>query len=431
MNNNNLREEAKNVLASKTEKSVSKGTEVVDDYLEPPVLIDLPFGEGEIIKNYKEMCRLLNEKERTGNSKQAQLKRWEKFFSWEKKGYKFIITNTKDNLFLTGDNNRLFQSNKEYIDNIQKLLLNYFHNETKRGEYYSYLSTRLMILITNIVRSSFSRHKFQDFEQVVDYTEKQLKENPEFANFYFDRVYNSLRLDFDRALSLLENQRIVNYDRVMMVKPILDYDHSEFTDEQLRGFGFTDSIQHDFYYHWMGVDDEYDSLNFEEDRDRFYRVRRSLTAPREAKEFERTIILHVENMTLEILGCSDIQQMFARNLEAKFYKMRNDALEKLLGIEYVYTAYKAFFSPLILARMKEEDDEMFKLPDEQVVELKNTLNKQFNDNIEKNYRRYLEKAEDTNEFLRNNNQQIVANAKKPLKSFLDLSGRYARIKLKK
>lgn len=431
--NNNQEKDVRNVLASKVDKpkeNVPKGTEVTDDYLEPPVLVELPFGEGEIIKNYKEMCKLLNEKERTGNSRQAQMRRWEKFFLWEKKGHQFIITDTKDNVFLTGDNNRLLQSNKEYLDNIQKLLLNYFYAEALRGEYYSYLSTNLMIGLTNIVRPSFSRHKFQDFHQVVEYTENELKEEPDFANFYFDRVYNTLKLDFDRSLNLLENRRMITYDRVTMVKPTLKYDHSEFTEEQLKGLGFTESVDRDFYFYWLGLEDVMNSLSFEEDRDKYYQTMRSLSAPREAREFERTVILHVENMSLEILQCKDIQQVFAKHLEKEFYKMRNEILEKLLGIEYVYTAYKAHFSPLILERMKQEKHEMFILPRQQSRELQNTLNKQFNDNIEKNYQLYLNKAKEVNEFLRNRNQKIVTKAKKPMSSFMDLSGRYSRFQLK-
>lgn len=40
--------------------------------------------EGMIIKDYKEFCNLMNEKELNGHSKTAQLKRWENFFSFEK-----------------------------------------------------------------------------------------------------------------------------------------------------------------------------------------------------------------------------------------------------------------------------------------------------------------------------------------------------------
>lgn len=43
------------------------------------------------IKNYKELCSLLNEKQKTGESKQIQLSNWQCYFSYTKKGHKFII----------------------------------------------------------------------------------------------------------------------------------------------------------------------------------------------------------------------------------------------------------------------------------------------------------------------------------------------------
>ena len=52
--------------------------------------------EGLIVKNYKEMCLLLGEEERTGNSKISQLKEWKRHFGFYKEGNKFIITEIYD-----------------------------------------------------------------------------------------------------------------------------------------------------------------------------------------------------------------------------------------------------------------------------------------------------------------------------------------------
>ena len=37
---------------------------------------------GMIVKNYKELCALLNENPKTGNSKNAQLKEWQRYFEF-------------------------------------------------------------------------------------------------------------------------------------------------------------------------------------------------------------------------------------------------------------------------------------------------------------------------------------------------------------
>ncbi len=43
------------------------------------------------IKNYKGLCSLLEEKQKTGEAKQIQLGNWQRYFSYSKQGHKFII----------------------------------------------------------------------------------------------------------------------------------------------------------------------------------------------------------------------------------------------------------------------------------------------------------------------------------------------------
>jgi hypothetical protein len=45
----------------------------------------------QTIKNYKELCNILNEKVKSGKSKQLQLKDFERYFKYHKEGNKFII----------------------------------------------------------------------------------------------------------------------------------------------------------------------------------------------------------------------------------------------------------------------------------------------------------------------------------------------------
>lgn len=437
MNNNQEKESPQvSIPAVRTRQEIRKqiaealaGIGATDEFLEQPMLVELPFGEGEIIKNYKEMCSLLEEKIRDGNAKKSQLNRWKKYFSWEKKGHKFIITDTKDNLFLTGDDNSLLSSNKAYIENIQKILLNYFHSQAKKGEFFSYLSVSLMIRLTNIVRPSFVRTKFSEFDKVIEYTKDVLKEEPEFAEFYFNRVYRTLRFDFDRAFAILENRKLIGYDRVMMVKPNLKYNHDDYTREELKGYGFTDAALLAFDNHWDRIDDKFEVISAQDDRSLHYDTVNELTKPREAEDFERLVILHVENMTMEILECQNMQQIFGRGLEQEFYKLRNEVIKDILGIEYIYSAYRVFFSPLILERMKQEDDERFVISDEQYTELQNSINEEFNNNIEDKFIEYWEKALNTDEDKKSNNQRVATNARTPRRSFKKLSQRYARISI--
>ena len=46
----------------------------------------------QTFKNYKELCAFLGEEPKKANSKKAQLKEWERYFSFDKVGQKIIIT---------------------------------------------------------------------------------------------------------------------------------------------------------------------------------------------------------------------------------------------------------------------------------------------------------------------------------------------------
>ena len=56
------------------------------------MFMDISSLELKEYKNYKVLCNILEEKIRGGNSKQIQLKEWQRYFAWEKEGYKFIVT---------------------------------------------------------------------------------------------------------------------------------------------------------------------------------------------------------------------------------------------------------------------------------------------------------------------------------------------------
>ena len=48
---------------------------------------------GQVFKNYKVICEFLNEDVKSGRSKQLQIINWGRYFSYDKEGQKFIITN--------------------------------------------------------------------------------------------------------------------------------------------------------------------------------------------------------------------------------------------------------------------------------------------------------------------------------------------------
>lgn len=78
---------------------------------------------GQEVKNYGALCELLKEKQLTGNSKKAQLKRWENYFSYEKRGQKFIINELYESPLSRVDGRKLKAG--VYVNYIECLLMDY------------------------------------------------------------------------------------------------------------------------------------------------------------------------------------------------------------------------------------------------------------------------------------------------------------------
>ena len=54
--------------------------------------------EGQVVKNYKELCELLGEKPKPSgsNSQKAHIKKFERYFEYTKEGHKYLITKIYD-----------------------------------------------------------------------------------------------------------------------------------------------------------------------------------------------------------------------------------------------------------------------------------------------------------------------------------------------
>lgn len=83
---------------------------------------------GMIIKNYKELCVILNEEAKTGKAKQLQLKNWKRYFDWEKDGQKFIIVDRYDTP-LPKEDLRRKGNNSIYKNYIELILLQYLSKQ--------------------------------------------------------------------------------------------------------------------------------------------------------------------------------------------------------------------------------------------------------------------------------------------------------------
>ena len=77
--------------------------------------------KGMILKSYRELCEVLNEKIKSGKSKRLQLEEMERFFSYKKEGNKFIVTE----VFSKPKKKKTNKKNSAYGELVQVLLADY------------------------------------------------------------------------------------------------------------------------------------------------------------------------------------------------------------------------------------------------------------------------------------------------------------------
>lgn len=99
--------------------------------------------EGMLVKNYKEMCKLLGCNPLEGNSKRSQIKNWKRYFDFERVGQKFVITKIYPEPYPIEDARKLKEG--LYVKYIELLMLRYlsgcngYQTKISKSELYSIL----------------------------------------------------------------------------------------------------------------------------------------------------------------------------------------------------------------------------------------------------------------------------------------------------
>lgn len=91
---------------------------------------------GDIISDYKELCTLVQEEIKGGDSKKAQLKEFERYFQYEKHGRKFLILDVYDTPLPKNDK-RKDGNRKIYVTYIESILLMYLYRLDNSTGYFT------------------------------------------------------------------------------------------------------------------------------------------------------------------------------------------------------------------------------------------------------------------------------------------------------
>ena len=163
---------------------------------------------GLSIKNYKEICSLLSQEQKTsGKGRTHQANYWKQYFDYEKQGHKYIITAIHDEPIPMTENNNIYG---KYIEKlILDLLVQKYQSKNIHSNRRLYLSKDSMLQALNMVNSNYHYVKFNT-GKTADFIKVDKESLKEFYNINNKNLTDAV----DRALNRLSNRFLVIWNLV-------------------------------------------------------------------------------------------------------------------------------------------------------------------------------------------------------------------------
>lgn len=165
---------------------------------------------GQVIKNYKELCKALNIEYKKGNSKTIQLKKLDEFIVYHKEGNKFIIDEIKKNNMLLIDKRKLgnkSKTSKEIGDIIlYKLLIEY------RGINVSITSTELLY------RFGIVTKRYKELSRDTELFKIETGIDFKYINQFKAKIGYQINRRVESALKRLKNSGFILYEKKTHLK---------------------------------------------------------------------------------------------------------------------------------------------------------------------------------------------------------------------
>lgn len=260
--------------------------------------------EGMIIKNYKELCRLLNEGVKTGNAKKAQLKEMDRYFKYTKEGNKFIVQTIYKEPLNKIDNRQL-GNNSIYSEDIQELIL-FTLAQHKDDEVCWSCSKFLKELAMVNNNYSICRKNIPQFSKIIDMEESYIYD-------FYNTAHKNLRIKLETALNCL-----MRYKKLLIWKPIMMV-YKEIINIELNEFG-TPKIKN-------GEVSYIKNKTFEK-----------------ATKQEEKLIISTERNVMIDMGFTDLRDVFINGKYDLFIKKVYKELKENGNIYFYYYAYEITYN---------------------------------------------------------------------------------------
>lgn len=270
--------------------------------------------ENMVVKNYKELCSLLEVEPTTSNSKKAQFKELEQYIKYEKQGQKFIIIEIYDEVkekvdmrsVINENDKRHDGNNNIYGEDIKQLLL-LMMASTMDNEIILPISILLNKLSMTNYNYSLGRRNQDKLSEVLKIDEK-------YVNEFYDTTHSNLKRTLENNLNLLDRKSLLRWQTVRMIcKKIAEVQYNEFDEIEIDVD--TNQVQYN-------IKEEYSVATKEQD----------------------LIILEAENEVLEEMKLEDINDVFRHSATEIFYKKVNRIISKKANIKYYFNGYKLIFN---------------------------------------------------------------------------------------
>ena len=179
---------------------------------------------GMVVKNYKEMCSLLEEDSLAGNSKVSQLKEWERYFDYDKQGHKFVI-----NEVYAQPLPKDFSENDIYTKYIQVILTQYLKINGSGN-----FTTKQLLKLCGFVNDNWDDESLlAEYTQTHDCTYGQAKY---YYNQLYQHVYAYCSTALKRCLDRLANRGFLRWNKKLWIQKEDDIEMSEATQEEIQQY---------------------------------------------------------------------------------------------------------------------------------------------------------------------------------------------------
>ena len=307
---------------------------------------------GMIIKNYKELCSLLNINVTTGKARILQLMEFERYVKYHKIGNKFVIDEVfeleKEKIDKRKAKDKV-SNNNMYSKDIQALIIDLLAQSKDNQLYLSVNALMRKLEMVNDNYATGRRHvpKLSEITEVPQ----------EYCYDFYNNINIKLRDKLETALKGLRNRALVIWNHSITVcireaQPELNELGKIKVDKNNRV------------------------------------VMKVIQTHREASKIEKELILETEKKVLIKNDCTSLQQAYLSGKWKIFKDEVNSILLEKANIEYYYTSYNVVYNhPHILEAQEQE-----KKSKENIKKMKVSERKETKANLNKNICNFTNKT---------------------------------------